>query len=271
MTLNSTISNNNTTSKNKEKLYYSLDSLSFRISDYGYTYLIPSVCAFGIITNAITIIVIVKGSLKGIMYKYMLFMCIFEIFEMAISFWLMIFRCGTLCPYDYQYLSKLYELYFYLYLRNVSIFYSNITDLHIAFNRLNNFSKDLKKFTKKIPFRPRIGILFLLGFAINYPSYLLSRDIVKIGSLVIYTSENSTSLRPLYQIKNNPYNDNIYWNVAFFILAVSRKLLLLIILFIANVIMGFMFKKYIKNKELLGAVTRKGNKLVIFTSIIFLY
>ena len=124
MVLNSNISNNNLTLNNGEKLYYSLDSLSFRISDYGYTYLIPSVCAFGIITNAITIIVIVKGSLKGIMHKYMLFMCIFEIFEMAINFWLMIVRCGTLCPYGYEYLSKVYEQYFYSYLHNVSIFYS---------------------------------------------------------------------------------------------------------------------------------------------------
>ena len=140
----------------------------------------------------------------------------------------------------------------------MSIFYSNITDLHIAFNRLNHFSKDLKSFSKKIPFKLRIGVFFILGFAINYPNYLLSRDIVKIGSLVIYTNENTTSLRPLYQIKNNAYNDNIYWKIVLFILAVSRKLLLLIILFVANVIMGFMFKRYIKNKELLGAVTMKG-------------
>ena len=258
MVTNSTSSNSNIISNNKEKLYYSLDSLSFRISDYGYSYLIPTVCAFGIITNAITIIILVKGKLKGIMYKYMLFMCIFEIIEMAINFWLMIVRCGTLCPYGYGYLSKVYEQYFYLYLHNVSIFYSNITELHIAFNRLNHFSKDLKSFSKKIPFKLRIGVLFILGIAINYPNYLMSRDIVKIGSLVTYTNENTTSLRSLYQIKNNAYNDNIYWKIVLFILAVSRKLLLLIILFIANVIMGFMFKKYIKNKELLGAVTRKG-------------
>ena len=253
MAQNLTILSNLTS--NREKLFYSLDSLSFRISDYGYVYLIPITCAFGIITNVLTIIVLFKSDLKGIMYKYMIFMSIFEIIEMLISFWLMIVRCGTLCPYDYQYLSKFYEQYFYLYLRNVSIFYSNIADLHIAFNRLNNFSKDLKSFSKKIPFKLSIGFFFILGFAINYPNYILSRDIVKIGSLV--TNGNTTSLRPLYQIKNNAFNDNIYWKVILFVFAVSRKLLLLIILFVANVIMGFMFKRYIKNKQSLGTSIKK--------------
>lgn len=184
---------------------------------------------------------------------------------MLISFWLMIIRCGTLCPFDYQYLSKFYEQYFYLYLRNVSIFYSNIADLHIAFNHLNNFSKNLKSFSKKIPFKLRIGFFFILGFAINYPNYILSRDIVKIGSLVTYTNGNATNLRPLYQIKNNAYNDNIYWKIILFIFAVSRKFLLLIILFVANVIMGIMFIKYIKKKDSLGlgkSVT-KGNSFFI--------
>ena len=177
----------------------------------------------------------------------------------------MIIRCGTLCPFDYQYLSKFYEQYFYLYLRNVSIFYSNIADLHIAFNHLNNFSKNLKSFSKKIPFKLRIGFFFILGFAINYPNYILSRDIVKIGSLVTYTNGNATNLRPLYQIKNNAYNDNIYWKIILFIFAVSRKFLLLIILFVANVIMGIMLIQYIKKKDSLGlgkSVT-KGNSFFI--------
>lgn len=264
MVSNATLSSQINNTDNKEKLYYSLDSLSYRISDYGYTYIIPLACAFGIITNALTIVVIVKGSLKGILYKYMLFMSIFEIIEMTLNFWIMLVRCGTLCPYGYDYLSKVYELYLYSYIRNVFIFFSNITDLHIAFNRLNHFSKDLKRFSKKIPFKLRIGVLLVLGFAINYPNYILTRDIVKIGSFVTYGNQNTTLLKPLYQIKNNAYNDNIYWKVVLFILAVSRKLLLLIILFIANVIMGFMFKKYIKNKEALWTLARTGIKFTIF-------
>ena len=102
------------------KLYYSLDSLSYRISDYGYVYLIPVTCGFGILTNIFTIIVLTKGSLKGIIYKYMLFMSIFEIIEMVLNFFLMIVRCGTLCSYGYEFLSKVYEQYFfYIYITSV--------------------------------------------------------------------------------------------------------------------------------------------------------
>ena len=120
MASNSTYTN---FSSNKEKLYYSLDALSSRISDYGYVYLIPITCVFGIITNALTMLVIVKGSLKGILYKYMLFMCVFVTIELILNFFLILVRCGTLCQFGYDYLSKIYDQYFYLYLHNVCIFY----------------------------------------------------------------------------------------------------------------------------------------------------
>jgi hypothetical protein len=67
-------------------------SLSF-IVDICNTYIIPSICIFGILTNIINIRIFLKRNLKDVAFKYYLVNAFSNLFYLLICFFIFVARC----------------------------------------------------------------------------------------------------------------------------------------------------------------------------------
>jgi hypothetical protein len=231
-----------------EIYYYSLGSLSNRVLDYGYVYFIPFACLLSILTNLISVIVLAQPNLKELLFKYMLLNSALDIITFSLVFWMMLVRCGSLCSLGYSYYSKIYEQYIFLYLQNVSQFYSNCLDLHITFIRLLVFSKSLKKIADQfISQRIKFGCIVLLGLLIPLNN-IFTNEIVKIGSLV-NEFDNSTKIEHLFLVKTKSIEQNVFLKSFLIILNLLTSSFFIGASLAANLILIYKFKKYIKGKR----------------------
>ena len=229
-----------------EAYYFSLDSLSDKVLDYGNFYFIPLACVFSICTNLLNVIVLGQPNLKESLFRYMLLNSILDIFTFSLVFWLVLVKCGTLCSVGFSFGAKIYELYIYLYAQNVSQMYSNFMDLHITFKRLLVFSKTLKKFKEKyVSQRVKLVVIVLIGLTFPLTS-LLTNKIVKIGSFM-EEFDNSTTTESLYIVKST--QQSIYVKTFLIVLNIFVSLFFLGISMLVNSIMIYKFKKYIKGKK----------------------
>lgn len=240
-------------STNTVKLIYSIDTLTYRFVDYANVIAVPIACTFSLTTNTFNLFVLLQPSIKDGIYRYMLAMCISDFYTLLSTMWLCLIRCGALCSaqMSYSYSSKIYEQYLFLYFQNVSLFTTNIMDLHIAISRLMSFSKDsLKYLSKNLPFKFRILIVLIIGLILNFPNYILSRDISNTYNLVVRNNDtNQTSLYPIYQVVNNKIGNDPAGKVFLFILGIMRKLFLLVLLTVINVIMAIKFIRHMRKKR----------------------
>jgi len=195
-----------------------------------------------------SVIVLAQPNLKEILFKYMFVNSTLDIITFSLAFWMMIVRCGSLCSLGYSYYSKIYEQYIFLYLQNVSQFYSNCMDLHITFIRLLVFSKSLKKFADRfISQRIKFGCIVLLGLLIPLNN-IFTNEIVKIGSLVDEFN-NSTKMEHLFLVKAKSIEQNIYLKSFLIILNLFTSAFFIGVSLAANLILIYKFKKYIKGKR----------------------
>lgn len=229
-----------------EVYYFSLDSLSYKALDYGHVYFIPFACMFSVITNFMSVIVLLQPNLKERLFRYMLLNSILDIFTFSLVFWLVLAKCGSLCSVGFSFGSKVYENYMFLYVQVVSQIYSNFMDLHITFKRLLVFSKSLKKFADKyVSQRTKLIVIITVGLMIPLPS-LLTNEIVKIGYLV-NNFNNSSRSEPLYLVKS--IGKSIYVKTLMILLNILTSLFFICVSLTANLIMIQEFKKYIKTKK----------------------
>ena len=96
--------------------------------------------------------------------------------------------------------------------------------------------------------RIRVPIFVVLSLIINSPSYLISRDVIKVGLLQMNTTDG-LQYQNLYTSSNNDIGKSTLGKLLLFILTVFRTFFLLMVLFVINVIIGFKFKEHIKKKS----------------------
>ena len=239
-----------------EKINYtiiaSIETLSLRPIDYGNVIILPVLILFSMLTNILSLVVLFQTALKKIIFKHMLLMCFFDFYTLLSAFWLCLIRCGALCSHNisYSYGSKFYELYFYLYLTNVSIFLSNIMDLLIALNRLFSFSLTKHPTEKlcKIPLKWEILAWIVASFIFAIPNYILTREVSQIGYLNVNNGTHSM-YEPLYQVQTNKLGSVKLVKLLLFFIALLRKPFPLFVLCLVNLLMGVRFKKYVNEKR----------------------
>lgn len=117
-------------------IYYSKEELSERIYDYSNVYLLPSICLFGMATSGLSIIVSFKKSLNENILKYIFINSLADFSFLLTQFFLLIIRCGTLCPYGYSYWANIYEIYVYWFLGYTIICFKVLVDISVSIERL---------------------------------------------------------------------------------------------------------------------------------------
>jgi hypothetical protein len=102
--------------------------------------------------------------------------------------WLVIIRCGSLCPYGYTYGSKFFEVYIYLFVGYVIITLAVMVDICVSIERLRSF--DVKSKTKNgnanytRQFLLTCLGLLIISIGLNIPLYAASRNVVPLGYLI---------------------------------------------------------------------------------------
>lgn len=105
-----------------------------------------------------------------------------DLFFLAIEFWVMIIRCGSLCPYGYSYASKWYETYIFLYCGYVLVTSQVFLHVYVAFDRLSMFSVAVRS-TKNCQFNLYhvYAICLILSIVANVLLYAASLEVNAIG------------------------------------------------------------------------------------------
>ena len=231
-------------------------SLSSKISDQFSTFVFPAICFLGMSLNSVSIYVLCKilsknktantrnASASNNMFKYMLMNQIVDLISGIFSVFIALFRCGSYCSLGYNFYSKVYEQYIYLFIINSVLFWGFLIEIAFAFERLASFSAKTinNQENKFLSFKRKIFLLFIISLIANTPTYLISRSITPIGILV------TNNYEILYTVASNSIGNSLYGKIFLFIWTMLRGFLLYIGLFILNLIIAYKFKKHLKSK-----------------------
>lgn len=133
-----------------------------------FTWVLPAICFFGVITNLINIVIFSHSELKEDIYKYMLAYSVSDFIYTFCVFFTWVSRSRY--PHSSTYFAKWYEIYIFFTALNGMGTMSALVEIAISFDRLFLIRKSCIPMTK-IPAYLVIGI------------YLVN--------LIIYTSSTS--------------------------------------------------------------------------------
>lgn len=237
-------------------VYTSLRALSTLLQDIINGCLLPSICIVGCITNIMCLVVLSSKNLAGKMYEFLTLMVICDLLKLLLSFGLVIFRCGALCPYGYNFYAKLYEQYIFLYWSNVWNMYGSLIHITAASDRLLSFYPYLaRKVDKLLPLKVRYVILFIFASAWNVPEYIITRSTAQTGWLLydnpsnISTNSTQKQYEPIFNVVSNNLSKILIVKNALFVIAIIRKLFLLVVLMILNALVVIKFHQHLSKKR----------------------
>lgn len=237
--------------------YNSKLSLSSRITDIFNLYILPAISISGIVIKIMSIKILTKILKKkenyASMFHYMLTNETIDLFNCFIIVFTALFRCGPYCPFGYTYLSKLYELIFYLYTTNMLQQIQTLLEISFSIERLQSFTAKKKS---QITFRTKLFIWVVTAVVITAPNYVLSRTVAPIGVLI---TNNKTEV--LYGVVNNFISNNFYGQIFLFILNLVRGFMLFNVLLIVSIIVVIKFRFHLKSKSLVTGNPNKNHEI----------
>lgn len=265
-------------------IYYSVKSLSTDVQDITNFYFLPYVAVLGTILNVLKIIVLLNKNLVGRMYQFLLIIAITDCIKLTTSSFMALFRCGSMCPFGYNYYAKLYEQFFFLYIGNLCTVYGTLMSIVAAMDRFLSFYPNAnKKAEKYVSLRLKCIVLFLFSVAVNLPEYVLTRSVKELGRLVIRNATNETTIiinsnnnnntllssssnnqvvyQTLYSVVANDLGKNVAMKSAQYILNIIRKLVLLCLLLLINTFVAIKFKQHMKKKKSMTTMSKLINSL----------
>ena len=250
--------------------YHSLEVLSLRLNDTINVYVMPFINIYTLICNLITAVIFSNKKLKGDIYRYILAQAISSSIYFTMSNSLSITRCGALCPWGYDYYSKLFELYIYLYLGKIIEFFHYLVDLTMCIVKLRSFSVERRRSSNTQAnsnsnrnFYIMIFIFIISSFVYNILPSFYGRSIIQIGYLVSNKTINKNLTetvieRPLFTVYRDNSINNFYNTLVQIIFSVLIFILLLLAIMIINILITFKLKKFLAIKA------RVSSKNIIF-------
>ena len=229
-------------------VYYSKVGLTPRYADYSNVYVLPPICAFGIATNILCIIVSAKrdeSNAKSL--DYILLNSVIDVVFLLIEFFLFIIRCGALCPYGYTYGAKFYEAYIYLFIGYVLVTSQVLLSMYIAWDRLKMFSGKLTAKKPKLNLYLVYILFFIIGGILNMPKLVLSKKIIPLG--IYISTENSTSYEIMWtrSTKSEFRTPLVQWLLT--AISIINYPLLFGSLFLLNIWVCVKFRMYLNSRQ----------------------
>ena len=241
--------------------YYTLEALSLRLNDTINVYVMPFINIYTLICNLITAIIFSNKKLKGDIYRYILAQSISSSIYFTMSNSLSVTRCGALCPWGYDYYSKLFELYIYLYLGKIIEFFHYLVDLAMCIVKLRSFSIERRTRSTNAQsntsnnrnFYIMIFLFIISSFVYNILPSFYGRSIIQLGYLVSNKTINKNETimmieRPLFTVYRDNSINNLYNTLVQMIFSVVIFILLLLVIMIINILITYKLRKFLAIK-----------------------
>lgn len=204
--------------------------------DIYWTFVLPSICSFSLVTNAINILVFYTIKSRNVIYKYMLVNCLADEVYLFCVFFIFIVRCGQFCEIKDSYFAQVYAHYIYMYTANSVALFSIFLEISILVQRFCTLKN--KKFFKNINKKLMFLSLLILSF-IYYVPQLSTFEIKQTNQTlnasfekIVYVRENVTPSKS-FMVRN-----------IFAIHTAIRLALIIVMIILLNKLSRFLFKKY---------------------------
>jgi hypothetical protein len=243
------------------EVYHSRTVLTNRLSDYSNVYLLPCICAFGLLTNLASILVTVGMRNKDHMIKYILINSSVDFLFLLTQLFVFIIRCGDLCPFGYTYAAKFYENYIYFFIGYSLILFQNLFNLYMTIERLCLLSKNIKyrRFLSKVNKKWLFLLFFVVAIFFNVPINFFLNEIRPLGILInIWNTSgaDANSTETLFAViqKSNTLSLQIIKTCLYLI----KNPLLLILIGFVNIVVAVKFHNFIRKKQKTLKIQLKG-------------
>ena len=213
--------------------------LSNTIRDIYWTFVLPSVCLFSLITNTINLIVFYSIRSRNLIYKYMLYNSSLDQLYLVIVFFVFIIRCGQFCEIKNSYFAMFYAQYFYMYAANSISLFSIFIEISMLIQRYNFLTN--KIFLEKINKKFLFFCLLVFCFVYHLPQ-LTTFEIKQVNSTA--NSSYDPSLPKTYTKVNIIQDRHFIIKNLVAIQAGLRLILIFIMIYFFNRLSFLLFKKY---------------------------
>ena len=224
--------------------YDTIEGYPNRFNDSLVVYILPIINIYSFCCNVITAMILSKSKLTGDVNQYMLVESIITSIYCLISSFISIIRCGTLCPWGYDYLSKLYELYIFIFVGDSIEFFKFIINLIMSIIKYRSFSIQIRNQpNNKKNFYFILFSTIMISFIINIlPTYFCG-SIVETTRLQSNQSFEKSTIKATFILARNNYKNDLFKNIIKMIVP-SLFLILLISIVILNLMISFELKRF---------------------------
>jgi hypothetical protein len=221
-----------------------ISSLQFYTTVWN-TFVIPSICVLGMITNLLSIYIFIKLKVADPTFKLMLINSSFNLAYLFMCSFSFIFRCTFLCSFSASYVTKLYQLYIFLYLTSSFAIMVSFVELLNTVQRY--FTMRNMLFFKRFPIWLAVLIIFVFCILIYVP-VLLDYEIGRKNSIA-------------YVIQKTNFSSTIGSQILSISTSVLRGPIVLVLISISNVLTIIEFKKIMSKKKLMikGLIEHSSN------------
>jgi hypothetical protein len=238
-------------------IYTNKASLTTRYADYSNVYVLPSICLFGILTSIAALAASFKHDESNVSIMTFIFLNSFiDVAFLFIEFWLVIIRCGTLCPFAYTYWAKFYEIYIYLFVGYILVDSQVILGIYVTVERLQMFSGKLSQTNK-----PSLYVIYIpcliVAAILNAPPYAIAREVVQLGvymphgnvSSSSFMMNNTSDYEFLYARKTRPQFQTELWQVLLTVFVFFKHPFLFLVFCFINIWLWIKFQKYLNKRK----------------------
>ena len=218
--------------------------------DFFSTFIAPSICAFGMTTNILNIVVFSHKELKDETYMYLKMNAYSNFVYLFCCFFIFSARCGIYCNLGDSYAANLYYWIFYTYLKGIPAIFTVCIQIIVSLLRLNIVSN---RKTCKLPDYKITSVFLVLFAAIYYSPNLITKQIlatkVTLNSGAVATSNLTSSFYYTYSITNNSIGNSLVGKWLIILTTFIRGYVCAIIIIIINVISKMKLSTHFEKKS----------------------
>ena len=213
-----------------------------------YTFVIPCICAFGITTNVINIIVFSNKEMGDITYKYLKINACSNICYLSICFFLFMGRCGSFCTIDSSYVGVFFMYFFYSYAKGIPAIMTIIIQILVSVLRLGIVSN--KKMCNLPNFKLTMFGMTIFS-AVFYLPYILNKKIIEIKteSQFINGTNQTMNVESTYKLGLSTFGQTDVSKWLIIVTTSIRGFISLIIILVIDIVSAVKLKEHLEKKK----------------------
>ena len=211
--------------------------------DIYWTFILPLICSYSIITSIINLVVFASLKSKNIIYKFMLYNSISDIAYLFSVMFVFVMRCGHFCDeLKDSYMAKFYHHYLFTFVANSLGLFGILIEILISVQRI--FFLTNREFINRFKIN-----LTLIGFLIfSFVFCIPQLFAFEIKSLKV-AAKDLNATRVIYIRENVTPNMSFLFRNLVGIQTSFRLVLIVCLILTLNYLTYYLFKKHARKKR----------------------